>query len=117
MTKSLFPPFLNKGSGGAAVKYLQQQLCALGYDEGLVCDGDYGDFTAARVRDLQGDLGFSEGLDGNFGPETRAALKKKRGIDVMAILASPKNADAQVTFWIGPNTPDGKREMWQPAAA
>lgn len=87
MLQPLFPPYLNKGSQGPAVVFLQYLLMAMGFVEpGMVPDGDYGEKTAASVRYLQVYLGFDVNeRDGNFGPATRTRLTNSSHINVDAI--------------------------------
>lgn len=62
---------LKKGSTGAAVKTLQQNLKKLGYDVGTV-DGTYGTKTVAAVKAFQKDHGLT--VDGIAGMATQAAI-------------------------------------------
>jgi peptidoglycan hydrolase-like protein with peptidoglycan-binding domain len=100
-TPPFFPEFLNHGSRGPAVILLQLLLKAGGYNRtGIIPDGDYGEETAKGVRLVQGELGFAEeGIDGNFGPKTRAAYRVRFGIDVNAI---PIDAFTGETKAVGP---------------
>ena len=103
--KTLFPPYLDVGSCGTHVDVLHAILCCRGYGEGIERDGDYGDMTVTAVKELQEDLGFEgDDLDGNFGPKTRRALKKYRGLDVDAIPFS-EEYDLDNT-WRSPDSPD-----------
>jgi len=115
MNTKLFPPYLNLGSSGAAVDALHILLHAMGYGEGIVRDGDYGEATAAAVKKLQEDLGFPEAeRDGNFGPATRSALSQINGINVDEIPAPEYDFDtfdADETEWIGS---DGEKQTWPP---
>ena len=61
---------LSKGCGGNDVKSLQTLLYALGYSVGV--DGDFGPVTDAAVRKFQQDAGL--GVDGVVGAITMAAL-------------------------------------------
>ncbi|MDO8530434.1 MAG: peptidoglycan-binding domain-containing protein [bacterium] len=87
MLRGAFPKFLNQGSKGPAVTILQAFLWgALDDQEGietLIPDGDYGPTTARFVSALQENLGI--GIDGNFGPETRARVKSVYNYDFDAI--------------------------------
>ena len=110
MAKMLFPPFLQQGSKGAAVDVLHIILCALGFGVDIQRDGDYGELTMRAVRGLQIHLGFrGDDVDGNFGPETRAKLKEKMGIDVDVSPSRP--AYSNITEWFGP---DGGPYDWDP---
>lgn len=100
--KTLFPPRLDKGSSGLAVDVLHTFLCAMGYGRDIVRDSEYGDETAAAVQKLQGDLGVEQ--DGNFGPQTREALKAQRDLDVDAIFLADGDFE---TTWIGEGAEEG----------
>ncbi len=63
---------LKKGSTGAAVKQLQEDLKTLGYDPGTV-DGVYGTATVKAVRLFQSDNGLT--VDGIAGMATQAAVE------------------------------------------
>jgi len=68
---------LLKGSYGAAVKQLQEDLIALKYDCGeRGADGDFGAKTEAAVIKFQRDNNLDD--DGKAGPLTLAAIKNKR---------------------------------------
>ncbi|HCJ52499.1 MAG TPA: hypothetical protein DIS62_05895 [Candidatus Kerfeldbacteria bacterium] len=80
----LFPDYLNVGSTGPAVTFLQQCLAMSSYGApGLVVDGVYGPMTVESVKALQAALQVD--LDGNFGPATRTALKEADGFDFNAV--------------------------------
>lgn len=64
---------LRQGDEGAAVRSLQEDLVALGYETGGV-DGNYGSQTVAAVTAFQSANGLT--ADGIAGPETLAALEK-----------------------------------------
>ena len=82
----LFPKYLGRGSRGRAVVFLQYLLLAAGCNSGITPDGEYGEETAHGVAKLQYQLGFPiTDLDGEFGTVTRAALLKRRGLDIDAI--------------------------------
>jgi peptidoglycan hydrolase-like protein with peptidoglycan-binding domain len=105
--KKLFPQYLNQGSNGYAVLFLQRCLSAssFGRGVGLDVDGEYGPVTATCVKVLQEFLGCE--ADGNFGPATRKALKDRLGLDTDAVLAVP----GEITWWIG--GPDNKTgQIW-----
>jgi predicted chitinase len=61
---------LRQGSKGAGVQTMQQQLVALGYTIGV--DGNFGPGTRGAVVDFQGKKGLTN--DGVCGPATWAAL-------------------------------------------
>lgn len=63
---------LKKGSTGAAVKQLQEDLKTLGYDPGTV-DGVYGTATVKAVRLFQSDNGLT--VDGIAGMATQSAIE------------------------------------------
>ena len=103
----LFPPFLNAKSNGGAVFALQMLLHTLGYGEGVNINGLLIGKTVKAVKKLQEALGFSgSDKDGNFGPGTRAALNKQKGIDVNAI---PYTSALGPTCWHSPGT---KPQEW-----
>lgn len=83
--KKLFPqPYLQSGSFGPAVVFLQMLLVLLGYnDEKIIVDGDYGEQTKEGVILFQKEAKLEQ--DGNFGPDTREACLKITGIDVNEI--------------------------------
>ena len=92
----LFPPYLDPGSRGDAVHFMQQLLSGMGYQtpHGL----HRGDSVTA-VKRLQIDLGFAgDDVDGGFGPSTRERFKERTGIDVDRIPAHVGHE----TFWYGP---------------
>src|SRR5580765_4077968 len=63
---------LKRGSSGPDVQALQQRLSDLGFDpNGL--DGNFGPGTEAAVRAFQAVNGL--GVDGKVGPDTLAALQ------------------------------------------
>ena len=101
----LFPEFLNIGSRGAAVVFMQQLLCALNfYPERIT--GVHTDRSVDAVMFLQRKLGFTGGdVDGNFGPGTRLTLYKKCDIEVNLIPARPDD----VTHYVAP---DGEQGVW-----
>jgi len=113
--RMLFPPYLQRGSVGAAVDALHMILFMLGLGAGIVRDGDFGEMTESAVKKLQERLGLTgDDVDGKFGPGTRARLKEKLGIDVEAIPGSPKMY-ADDTNWVGPDTSEGEfEENWMP---
>ena len=117
----LFPPHLDAGSSGPAVRFLQCLLLSLELNAGedLVPDGEYGPVTVAAVKEFQGEvLGMpEEEIDGNFGPRTRETLfevfgasDSDSGIDVNVI---PASAFPGTTTWYGPGT-EGP-QTWPPA--
>ena len=68
---------LKRGSQGAAVKSLQNQLITCGFkisNDGKP-DGDFGGLTETAVKNFQKDMGFTgDDIDGIVGKQTRAAL-------------------------------------------
>lgn len=76
---------LQQGTNGLPVVLLQFFLLGGGYNvDELIPDGDYGEKTAMAVRYLQAELGVTK--DGNFGPQTRAALKSRKDVDFDLLL-------------------------------
>src|SRR5437762_13658086 len=65
-------PILKRGSSGPDVQALQQRLSDLGFDPNGV-DGNFGPGTEAAVRAFQQAKGL--GVDGKVGPNTSAALQ------------------------------------------
>ena len=64
---------IKMGAKGDAVKRLQEQLLALGYQlPKWGADGDFGEETLAAVKAFQKDRGLE--VDGIVGPKTKAAL-------------------------------------------
>lgn len=83
------------GAGGARVRDLQDRLIALGYP--LAADGDFGPETRAAVRAFQEDRGIT--VDGLVGPETERALaeappKEPRDVGTATVLARDPEAQA-----------------------
>lgn len=66
---------LKKGSKGAAVTALQQNLNKLGY--GLTVDGDFGEGTHAAVLHLQKSFGYT--VDGAVGAATQGLITQQIG--------------------------------------
>lgn len=64
-------PTVKKGSRGADVTYLQQQLASRGYGVGKI-DGIFGNKTLEAVKAFQAENGLA--VDGSVGPKTWAAL-------------------------------------------
>lgn len=69
-------PLLKQGSSGPAVKDLQQKLKALGFDPNGV-DGNFGPGTKAAVIAFQQSKGLQP--DGKVGPATMAAIEAASG--------------------------------------
>lgn len=91
-------PLLRTGSGGDAVKKLQARLKQLGFDPGPL-DGDFGPQTVAAVRKFQADRGIR--VDGIVGPETWGKLNIV--VDTPDAASSAAPAQGGVV-----NTPDGQ---------
>lgn len=81
-------PILKPGSSGPEVNTLQQRLKDLGFDPNGV-DGNFGPGTEAAVRAFQQAKGLS--VDGKVGPNTRAALQldDSATVDETATTTSP----------------------------
>ncbi len=113
----LFPPYLNAGSCGAAVRFLQAVLFGLGCAvPGLVVDSDYTNRpdgkTVMSVKELQRRVGLQgDDVDGNLGPRTRRLCKEKGIFDFDAVPLHP--ADLNSTEWCGSEHPE-KYQMWPP---
>ena len=82
-----FPPYLNQGSGGRAVTLWQVFLAGAGHGEGIVFDDDYGSITAVRTGYLQKSFGLHP--DGHCGPDTRAAVFGRYGLDLNRLPVRP----------------------------
>lgn len=67
------PACLKKGSKGAEVKTLQQNLLTLGYKDCSKVDGDFGAATEKAVKAFQRDHGLE--VDGICGTNTRKAIE------------------------------------------
>ena len=68
---------LKKGSSGAEVTALQNQLNQLGYV--LTADGSFGDGTEQVVKHLQKSFGYT--IDGTVGDGTRALIAQQTGLN------------------------------------
>ncbi len=92
---------LKIGSKGTAVKRLQKQLKARGFDPGVI-DGIFGAATEAAVLAFQ----HSEGLlaDGIVGPRTAGLLARKRPGKLASALGQATPAVVSMMF---PHTPLG----------
>ena len=66
---------LKKGSDGAGVRMLQENLNKMGY--GLTVDGKFGDNTHNAVVHLQTSFGYT--VDGMVGPGTLALITQQIG--------------------------------------
>jgi hypothetical protein len=114
----LFPPYLDAGATGAAVRFLQKTLFGLGCAvSGLVVDSDYTNKpdgkTVMSVKRLQRRVGLrGSDVDGNLGPKTRRFCKEKGVFDFDAI---PLNcgSDLNSTEWCHPERP-GEFQFWPP---
>lgn len=95
----LFPEYLNQGSKGPAVAFLQALLKAYNYNaENIIIDGDYGPETVKGVMALQDYLDIEQ--DGNFGPATRKAwVEQETYLDINSI---PRDAFRGEEHYIGP---------------
>ena len=72
-------PVLKKGSSGAAVTQMQQLLKTAGFDPGAA-DGQFGPNTDAALKKFQSAPGLD--ADGSCGPKTWAALSKYGSIAI-----------------------------------
>jgi len=66
---------LKKGSDGAEVETLQNDLIALGYE--VTADGKFGPITDWAVRNFQAMFGYD--IDGIVGPGTQKLLDAPKG--------------------------------------
>ncbi len=93
MSHPLFPQYLDPGSKGAAVRWVQGLMQTFGYqiDEEELQAETYGPSTVDAVQKFQVDRLDFEGpdADGKFGPGTRRRTSKPLGIDVNKITAAP----------------------------
>lgn len=76
--RALGDRILRDGDYGADVIELQTRLKAVGYDPGEI-DGEFGRNTESAVKALQTAAGIL--VDGEFGPDSLAALVKMEGVD------------------------------------
>lgn len=76
--RALGDRILCDGDYGADVIELQTRLKAVGYDPGEI-DGEFGRNTESAVKALQTAAGIL--VDGEFGPDSLAALVKMEGVD------------------------------------
>lgn len=67
---------LKKGSKGASVKTLQENLVKLGY--AVSVDGDFGPGTEDAVRQLQKAFGYN--VDGSVGDATQFLINQQIGL-------------------------------------
>ena len=75
MASPIASDVLKKGSEGAGVRALQENLNKFGYE--LVVDGRYGDTTYGAVVHLQKSFGYT--VDGTVGPGTQALITQQIG--------------------------------------
>ena len=93
----LLPPYLDPGSRGSGVLFMQCLLNTLGYETPV--HGLHDGRSVEAVKELQGDLGFEgDDVDGGFGPATRTQLAERFSISVDLV---PAHVD-HVTHWCGP---------------
>lgn len=110
----LFPPFLQRGSSGAAVHVLYKILIWFqgwpGFEEvdNLVDNGVFGPVMARCVMALQRLIKSNE-IDGHFGPGTRQDLlawSSEKDVpeyfDVSNLMISDSTDPDQRTLWTGP---------------
>lgn len=105
--RSLYPPFLNLGSEGSAVRHLEGLLADLFFDSRTGTGVMAGSLVEA-VKKLQESLGFTDDdVDGQFGPGTRAAFEGRHHISINSIPAGPMDR----THWFND---DGDQGIWPP---
>ena len=116
--RTLFPPYLDKGSvdeypnsGAGPVNFLTNLLIVMGFAvEGVEADGEYGEKLTESVRNLQRHLGFAESeVDGNFGPATRVLWAESYGVDVNRIPIPGSSGGMRGVFYIS----DKQRRLWR----
>jgi hypothetical protein len=102
----VFPPYLQKGAHGRAVRLLKLTLKPICTRAGVwpelnPNDGKFDCHFELVVRWVQADVGALP-VDGCFGPKTRAAFKAKYGVDFDSLTLD--GVVGEPTFW----TMDGK---------
>lgn len=85
---------LKKGSSGAEVTALQNQLNQLGYV--LTADGSFGDKTELAVKHLQKAFGYT--IDGTVGDGTRFLINQQVGLNWKSPVNANTLADWAVTL-------------------
>lgn len=110
MLEVIFPPYLGAGAKGPGVAALHVLLHLAELGAGLKFDNFYGPATVRAVKRLQVDLGLeSNDVDGEFGPKTRAAYKKRYRVSpevrVRRLLEG-------TTTWVDPRRPR-LRQGWR----
>jgi hypothetical protein len=88
-------PTLKQGSSGPDVKALQQRLSDLGFDPNGI-DGIFGPGTDKAVREFQAANGLE--VDGEVGPQTRAALQLDAQTD--ADTNVPSTGTVSKVLWV-----------------
>ena len=96
---------------GPAVAELQQVMTRLGHYSGPI-DGVYGDETTAAVKKMQTALGVT--ADGIYGPETHAALKEKASyitVQIQTALSEYGYYTGEIDGTYGPETAAAVKDL------
>ena len=88
--------YLNQGSSGEGVKWLQACLCQTGYT--CTVDGQFGSGTVSKLKQFQRDYGLT--VDGGFGPEVRTKFLELLTCPTPSVSysASPDGAEVTISF-------------------
>ena len=106
---------MKRGTSGAAVRQLQENLIKLGYNCGPDgADGDYGRNTEAAVKKFQEDNHLT--ADGEAGPITQAAIRQKIQALSVTPTVKPSNEPVKTTPTSNTYTVQAGDTLWSIAA-